>query len=355
LRQLRTPWRRAQVIANSLAIGRNNCSFSARACMAKWENLKLEGEAPVGRSSHGASVFDGKFVLWGGEHVAREYIDSEVWTFADGKWAKIPAANAAPEPRVAHAQAVIGNKLYISGGRQGIQLGEDDLNDLHSFDLTTGEWTTLTPAGEPYSSRSFHQGCAAQGKFYIFGGCPGNTRAADLHEYDPAVNRWTRLPDPIQADGGAVRGRGGAGFTADISEKYLYVIAGFAGEETNDCYRYDITAASWTQIPGGALRPRSVFGLTPLKNNIIIFGGEVDPSAAGHSGAGDFAGDLFCLNTDDLTFSPVEAVGGDSDRLPRGWTRIVADRESSFLLFGGLAGNDENPIRLDDMWRCTLT
>ena len=48
-------------------------------------------------------------------------------------------------------------------------------------------------------------------------------------------------------------------------------------EETNDCYKYNIAAGSWSQIPTteATLRPRSVFGLAPVKGGIIIMGGEV--------------------------------------------------------------------------------
>jgi hypothetical protein len=92
-----------------------------------------------------------------------------------------------------------------------------------------------------------------------------------------------------------------------------------------------------------------------MGDDIIIFGGEVDPSAQGHSGAGGFAADVMKLDTKTLEFSTVPLAEGSVAPMPRGWTRIAADSENSFLLFGGLAGDDSNPERLDDMWACTLT
>jgi len=319
-----------------------NCRRSGRRC-------HQVGGRPIARSSHSSSFYDGSLYVYGGEHVARTPIDSTVWIYTQTQntWRELGTKGPQPEPRVAHAQAVVGDDLYIMGGRQGVDLGDGDLNDLHKVSLRTGAWTAVAPRGTPPSPRSFHQGCAAGGKLYIFGGCPGHSRVSDLHVYDPQANAWSQLPDQ------GMRGRGGAGFTADAAGENLYVLAGFAGEETNDCYKYEITTSTWTTIPSNALRPRSVFGLSALNNGIVIFGGEVDPSAQGHSGAGDFAADLVFLNTSSLEFSTIE-VGGTVPT-GRGWTRIAADSDHSFLLFGGLAGNDENPMRLDDVWTCKLS
>jgi len=314
-----------------------------------WTELRKPEDGPVARSSHDTTFVDGKLYVFGGEHEARVAIDSEVWVFtkSTNTWETLKTSGTEPEPRVAHAQGIIDGCLYITGGRQGVTLGEKDMNDLFKLDLASGEWTELKPAGEVYSPRSFHQACTAGGKLYVFGGCPGHDRAKDLYEYDPSSNMWSKLPE---AD---MRGRGGAGFTADSSGSNLFVLAGFAGEEANDCYKYDIAARTWSTIPSDTLRPRSVFGVSTLGSKIVIFGGEVDPSAYGHSGAGDFANDLVVLDTETLAFSEVVVEGAAP--LGRGWTRIAGDSEGSFLLFGGLAGDDANPMRLEDMWACNLT
>ncbi len=149
--------------------------------------------------------------------------------------------------------------------------------------------------------RSYAAAASAGGKLYIFGGCgEGCTgRLNDLWEFDPAANRWRQLPssDAIKVGGvGAVwcfvrwwghlysgaghaaaagpacpclwlsrlmqilsaacclgplsatiprhlfpppashaQGRGGPGFVAVLGA--LFVVAGFAGHETNDVHR----------------------------------------------------------------------------------------------------------------------
>ena len=124
-----------------------------------------------------------------------------------------------------------------------------------------------------------------------------------------------------------------------------------SSQEANDCYKFDLGSSTWSTVPSDSLRPRSVFGICTLGNKVVIFGGEVDPSAAGHSGAGDFENDVVCLESETGEWSTLAASGAP---LARGWTRIAANGDNSFLLFGGLAGNDENPTRLDDMWQFSL-
>jgi len=207
------------------------------------------------------------------------------------------------------------------------------------------EWHQIAAANGPIA-RSYQQMCATPGKLHVFGGCAGHDRLADLHTFDLASGTWTRQPDNK-----AIRGRGGAGFEADSTGRRLFVIAGFAGEETNDVYMFDLESSTWTTVPSASLRPRSVFPLCALGRKIVLFGGEVDPSAAGHSGAGGFANDLIALDTETFAWSAMETKVAPPER---GWTRMAATSEKTCLLFGGLCGNDEQPIRLDDTWEASV-
>jgi len=94
-----------------------------------------------------------------------------------------------------------------------------------------------------------------------------------------------------------IRGRGGACFSA--FEDDLYVIAGFAGEETSDVHKF--SNGEWTKLadfPNDIL-PRSVSASTCLSslNLICVFGGELSPSAKGHEGAGNFSREVLLLPT----------------------------------------------------------
>lgn len=202
---------------------------------------------------------DKAIYMWGGEHIPRTAIDSVVWRFKDEKWSELTTAGPAPEPRVAHAQAIIDGVLWIWGGRQGIEMGECDMEDLHKLNLSTLVWEPVTTTGPAPNKRSFHQMCATSGKLHIFGGCSGHDRLADLYTLDLASLVWIQHPKNE-----AIKGRGGAGFEVDAKSQALFVIGGFCGEECGDCYRFDLATSTWTTVPAPTLRPRSVFGLCTL-------------------------------------------------------------------------------------------
>ena len=145
---------------------------------------------------------------------------------------------------------------------------------------------------------------AAGGKLYVFGGCGPLSRNSltsgrfnDLHSFDPKTSKWTKLPSSDK-----IKGRGGAVFQASPDEEFLYVISGFTGEENSDVHRFDIAKSKWTQLqsfPKDSISKRSVCAAASLTsiNMILIFGGELEPSARGHEGAGNFGNDVIYLDT----------------------------------------------------------
>jgi len=109
----------------------------------------------------------------------------------------------------------------------------------------------------------------------------------DLHQFDIATSTWTKLPTSEH-----IKGRGGACFSRMGQD--LFVICGFAGEETRDVNRF--SEGKWTKLadfPEGIVS-RSVAAAAPLPgfDLICVFGGEVSPSDKGHEGAGDFTNEV---------------------------------------------------------------
>mmetsp|Transcript_11591 Transcript_11591/g.21386 ORF Transcript_11591/g.21386 Transcript_11591/m.21386 type:complete len:183 (-) Transcript_11591:79-627(-) len=174
-----------------------------------------------------------------------------------------------------------------------------------------------------------------------------------MHRFDIDTQTWHNL-------GGSqhLRGRGGANLFPLDGGSLLGVVAGFAGEETNDGHLFDVKQGKWcpdsltADLEG--LRPRSVCvsGSFPSAGVSIIFGGEVDPSAKGHEGAGSFDNSIVVLEEKSgkfvTTLSPTPTPEG------RGWSDGDAvdngDGSGKLYLFGGLTGDDTNPRRLDDLW-----
>ena len=160
-----------------------------------------------------------------------------------------------------------------------------------------------------------------------------------------------------------LRGRGGPNILSLNSNKKIAIVAGFAGEETNDRHVYSLSSEEWEKEGMKGLeemRPRSVccFASMPVVNKCVIFGGEVDPSQKGHEGAGGFERDVVILDgtsgTVIETFQPSSISGDEEWPGNRGWAD-AAVHEDTFYLFGGLAGDDASPIRLDDLWQCKVS
>ena len=127
---------------------------------------------PCKRSSHGLSLLNNgkRLILFGGEEVARTplMVDQSTWAAEqsdDGVWSwRNINPNDTPPPRVAHAQAVYNDCVYIFGGRAGITMKERAMNYLWKLDCSgepgTESWTLITPSEQgdaPPEARSFHK------------------------------------------------------------------------------------------------------------------------------------------------------------------------------------------------------
>lgn len=165
-----------------------------------------EENAPIERSSHAVSIIGGTLYVIGGENTARIPIDSTVYALdisnqnlKDGSavWRKIEPEHPrfAPSPRIAHAQATIGKKIYIFGGRQGITMDESPLNDLHYFDTVKEEWVEVAMVGKVGnvpSPRSFHKMVSVGSSLFVFGGCGNDGRMSDLYEFMTEEHYWIK-------------------------------------------------------------------------------------------------------------------------------------------------------------------
>lgn len=321
-----------------------------------WNRLvtKPDGQygSPKPRSSHGLSLVDGYLVLYGGEHVARHPLTEEagwILNLADLTWSRLPTDGVTPPSRLAHAQCVHDGSVYIFGGRAGVDMSEAAMNDLWRLDLSTKTWSQVETKGDAPEPRSFHRIACVGDSLFVFGGCGAQGRLADLYRLDMATLTWENI-GPSQ-----LRGRGGANLI--VLNNKLSVVAGFAGEESADGQCYDPTSKSWeeaTELTSKltGMRPRSVCvsAAMPASGAAVIFGGEVDPSEKGHEGAGAFANDLVVLDYETGAYQHTIPPSATSPEA-RGWSAGAGDGSSTLYMFGGLAGDDESPRRLDDLWR----
>lgn len=148
----------------SLRGGGENINAAVEVAWRRLSAGTAEGD-PIPRSSHEISLVGGKVLMFGGEHKARTPIDSELWALEQHvggqcRWQRVEAQGEMPPARIGHAQAAIGERLYVMGGRQGVAMDEAPLDDLFCFDSTTNTWERIEPGAtsDPAPTpRSFHR------------------------------------------------------------------------------------------------------------------------------------------------------------------------------------------------------
>lgn len=367
---------------SSLGISTSSTSDRPADLKANWSRFSA-GE-PLPRSSHSLSIVDGRAYIFGGEVKPREPVDNSIHvlilpssSIRDADHQVIPARsdtddNEVPPPRLGHTAAVAGRKIYIFGGRDGVDMKPlEEKGRVWVFDTRKSRWSHLdpmpdTPFPEP---RSYHASTSTEhplpdprdgtvrpivpdeevnppetteghGTVFVHGGCTASGgRVSEVWAFDVAARTWTRFPD---APG---PGRGGPCFA--FAQDRIWVYGGFDGDkELGGQVDYlDLTVAKfddqggvgelcvspqsgvWNSIettegmpsPG----PRSVAGFQQVttgqgRSYLVLLFGEGAPSSSGHEGAGGFFSDIWAfrlrpegMTTASLTEATKMIVGKD--------------------------------------------
>lgn len=264
------------------------------------------------------------------------------------------AGGSVPEKRVGHTASVIGERIFVFGGRGGAEMKPLQENGrVWVYDTRLDVWSFLDPLpGTPFPApRSFHASVAIErpqpgdmksvgvdqatelpaigtiaenaktdeeqggyGTLFIHAGCPETGRTGDFWGFDVRSRTWKEFPT---APG---KPRGGAALA--VSKQRIYRYGGFNGEgeeggaldflelrvetfnDTSGLGEIGVSAKEGWQTLNfkeeGMRYPenRSVAGLQPIttgmgREYLVMMLGERDPSSQGHDGAGKFWGDVW--------------------------------------------------------------
>ncbi|HVJ64129.1 MAG TPA: kelch repeat-containing protein [Bdellovibrionota bacterium] len=239
------------------------------------------GSAPSVRMSHTASVIGGKLYILAGMDGSNNREDFHVYDSAagaNGTW--LQAISSAPSARASYSASEIDGKLYIFGGNNGVPFGAVNNQELYVYDPsagTSGTWTAVTGfAGSAPVARNGHSSSVIDGKLYIFGGSDG-TYKQDLHVYDPSLGAngtWTEVT-------GFAGSAPVARFlhSASVIDGKLYIFGGYSGIRRQDLHVYDPSAGAngtWTEVAGftgTAPSARSSHSASVIDDKLYIFGG----------------------------------------------------------------------------------
>jgi len=208
------------------------------------------------------------------EELGLETRDCEPMTDLASPWtgrANLPAK--LDEPR----GVAIDGQIYMAGGITGLEALDDGSllldpsNQLVRFDTHDETYTELAPMPR----RLNHIGVVSyRGDLYVLG---GYGRTLDTHtsksffRYDPATNRWSRMPDMPEPRAAMAVGVIG----------HQLVVAGGARDDVpaSGAYAFDFRSGRWSRLPSMPDRREHV-GSAVLAGKLYVLGGRTKGSFA---------------------------------------------------------------------------
>ncbi|KAK0720552.1 hypothetical protein B0H67DRAFT_662956 [Lasiosphaeris hirsuta] len=319
-----------------------------------WE--KISGLPPLPRSSHSLNVVGGTVYIFGGENEdARKPVSNDMHAVtlpssgahADcyaieakaapttKKSQPIPTPEAPelgdlPTPRVGHATAVIGHRIFLFGGRGGPDMSALDENGrVWVFDTRTNDWSYLDPStpaaptSQPGASaipapRSFHVAVATD-KPRDFNSAPvhhpkASTRADAWRDWALGDSEEVGIPQrPIVGNVAA------NAIDADIEGYGTFIIHGgcLSGspERASDVWAFDIHSRTWQRLPDAPGAPRGGASLAIAHSRLYRFGG--------FNGIGEERGQLDMLELGVDSFDDDFSAGEVSIAARGGWQSLL--------------------------------
>ncbi len=220
---------------------------------------------PRGREHAGGAVVGNRLYVTGGFTGSGD-ASSRVFIYnaLEESWS---SGRRMPTARGAHTVVGLGGLVYAIGGGN-LALGKTNLNE--AFDPVAGEWASLAPMP---TARDRLAATAHEGLIYTFGGRNGDDIALNVVEvYDPATNRWHSAgPMPVPLSGLAAVSLG--------SRIYLFggSPVGFpsAVEVRPEVWRYNSGRDEWDILPSPMPTPRQAMAAIGFEDRIYVIGGGV--------------------------------------------------------------------------------
>lgn len=148
----------------------------------RWELINpVDGnESPPSRTNHIAITHNDKLYVFGGTNGMEWFND--MWRFdpITRTWTMLKCSGFVPQPREGHSAALVGDVIYVFGGRD---VDGNDLGDLSAFKISTARWFTFQNMGPGPSPRSGHALCSVGKRIYVVGGEGASTRGDEQHAY----------------------------------------------------------------------------------------------------------------------------------------------------------------------------
>ncbi|MBL8186882.1 MAG: hypothetical protein JNK38_02675 [Acidobacteria bacterium] len=303
----------------------------------QWRNITpASGLMPEPRRD-GEAIYDpiGKrIILFGGNSNAGLKNDTWAFDLATRSWTKLDTVGTPPAGRLGFDAVYdpVGHQLVVYSGQ-----GAGFFNDTWTLNLTTLQWTDISPASDSARPKKRYGSAAVfdpQTRSLVsFAGFTSEAgRFQDTQSFglsDKTWSDWTPGGSKPQ-----VRCLHTAAF--DRVNRRMIVYAGQRNGALDDIWSFDLASRQWTNLTP-AQRPPGRFWSTSFVNKdgrFLIFGG---------SGASNF-NDTWEFNLATQAWTQLQIENPPSPR--NGMISIYIEAEDRFIVIGG-TGNSGN---LNDVW-----
>lgn len=233
------------------------------------------------RSSHTVSVIGNKAYIFGGEITPRKPVDNDMHivtlpstALTEADYQSIPARpekaeGQVPIARVGHTASIIDKSIFIFGGRGGPDMKALEENGrIWVYDTRMNTWSHIDPRPDsPVApARSYHTSAATSHPEPK----PSNTDSSS-HNQTSTPN----IPEPPNAPVSS-------GPPTDTLEPppegtygTLFIHAGClsSGGRTSDLWSFDLHSRSWAELPSAPDPGRGGTSLAIVRNRLYRFGG----------------------------------------------------------------------------------
>lgn len=239
-----------------------------------WSVVTPEGDTPPARFGHNAVwVEEIGLVVFAGQGGSTFYND--LWAYDPGEntWTLLPGGGDAPVPRYGSCAALgPDGRLWISHGFTQDQVR---FSDTRAYDFDAGEWSDVTPEGDPPVARCLH-GCwwTPDGQFALYAGQTTDVPAlGDLWALDPDRGGWEQAPGELPP------ARNLYAFAPWGDEILVFGGQGAEGLVLSDLIRVDANLLAFpvdvpSVVPPGRLGAQMI--TDESRGRLLLFGGRLE-------------------------------------------------------------------------------
>ncbi|OVA06603.1 tRNA transferase Trm5/Tyw2 [Macleaya cordata] len=176
-------------------------------------------------------------------------------------------ADGPPSPRLGHTSLVVGECVFVIGGRED---PTKILNDVWVFNTAKNEWRLLECTGSMFPSRHRHAAAVVGSKIYVFGGLDNEMISSSMHVLDVENMQWSE----ISMQGEWPSARHSHSMVSNGSQ--LFMFGGYDGEKAlGDLYSFDTRTCLWKKEKTAGRTPYARFSHSMfIYNNLLgIVGG----------------------------------------------------------------------------------